>query len=139
MSDTPAPGVQQLTQLSPRPISGAELERRRAENAELIELARPHLEWLSAAHQEFAHLVALVDRDGVILFSLARDLDATRTPRVPGMGAPVQLANGETIGAIKLHVATDGESASRLLVVAHTAFAITQELKLHARIQARAA
>jgi hypothetical protein len=139
MSDTPAPAVQQLTQLSQRPISGAELERRRAENAELIELARPHLEWLSAAHQEFAHLVALVDRDGVILFSLARHLDATRTPRIPGMGAPVQLANGETIGAIKLHVATDGEAASRLLVIAHTAFAITQELKLRARIQARAA
>ena len=136
MPDTLAPVVQQLSQ---RPIPAAELERRRAENAELIELARPHLEWLSAAHQDVAHMVALVDRDGVILFSLARQLDATRTPRVPGMGAPVQLASGETIGAIKLHVATDGESASRLLVVAHTAFAITQELKRRAQSQARAA
>lgn len=136
MPDSSAPAVQQLSQ---RPISGAELERRRAENAELIELARPHLEWLSAAHQDVAHLVALVDRDGVILFSLARQLDATRTPRVPGMGAPVQLANGETIGAIKLHVATDGEAASRLLVVAHTAFAITHELKRRAQSRARAA
>ena len=136
MPDKAPPVVQQL---SPRPIAGAELERRRAENAELIELARPHLEWLSAAHQDVAHMVALVDRDGVILFSLARQLDATRTPRVPGMGAPVQLANGETVGAIKLHVATDGESASRLLVVAHTAFAITHELKRRAQSQARAA
>jgi DNA-binding IclR family transcriptional regulator len=136
MPDTSAPVVQQLSQ---RPIPGAELERRRAENAELIELARPHLEWLSAAHQDVAHMVALVDRDGVILFSLARQLDATRTPRLPGMGAPVQLANGETIGAIKLHVATDSESASRLLVVAHTAFAITHELKRQAQSQARAA
>jgi DNA-binding IclR family transcriptional regulator len=136
MPDTSAPVVQQLSQ---RPIPGAELERRRAENAELIELARPHLEWLSAAHQDVAHMVALVDRDGVILFSLARQLDATRTPRLPGMGAPVQLANGETIGAIKLHVATDSESASRLLVVAHTAFAITPELKRQAQSQARAA
>lgn len=136
MPDSSAPAVQQLSQ---RPISGAELERRRAENAELIELARPHLEWLSAAHQDVAHLVALVDRDGVILLSLARQLDATRTPRVPGMGAPVQLANGETIGAIKLHVATDGEAASRLLVVAHTAFAITHELKRRAQSRARAA
>ena len=84
-------------------------------------------------------MVALVDRDGVILFSLARQLDANRTPRVPGMGAPVQLANGETIGAIKLHVATDSEAASRLLVVAHTAFAITHELKRRAQSQARAA
>jgi DNA-binding IclR family transcriptional regulator len=136
MSDTSAPVVQQLSQ---RPIAGADLERRRAENAELIELARPHLEWLSAAHQDVAHMVALVDRDGVILLSMARQLDATRTPRVPGMGAPVQLATGETIGAIKLHVATDGESASRLLVVAHTAFAITHELKRRAQSQARAA
>jgi DNA-binding IclR family transcriptional regulator len=140
MPDTPAPVVQQITQqLTQRPISGAELERRRTENAELIELARPHLEWLSAAHQEFAHLVALVDRDGVILLALARHLDATRTPRIPGMGAPVQLANGETIGAIKLHVATDGEAGSRLLVIAHTAFAIAQELKHRARSQALAA
>lgn len=136
MPDTPVPVVQQLSQ---RPIAGAELERRRAENAELIELARPHLEWLSAAHQDVAHMVALVDRDGVILFSLARQLDATRTPRLPGMGAPVQQANGETIGAIKLHVATDSEAASRLLVVAHTAFAITHELKRQAQSQARAA
>jgi hypothetical protein len=136
MPDTLAPVVQQLSQ---RPIPAADLERRRAENAELIELARPHLEWLSAAHQDIAHMVALVDRDGVILYSLARQLDATRTPRVPGMGAPVQLANGETIGAIKLHVATDGESASRLLVVAHAAFAITQELKRRAQAPARAA
>ena len=136
MPDSLAPVVPQLSQ---RPISAAELERRRAENAELIELARPHLEWLSAAHQEVAHLVALVDRDGVILLSLARHLDAARTPRVPGMGAPVRLSNGETIGAIKLHVATDGQSASRLLVIAHTAFAIAQELKLRAQAQARAA
>ena len=136
MPDTSASVVQQLSQ---RPIPGAELERRRAEHAELIELARPHLEWLSAAHQDVAHMVALVDRDGVILFSLARQLDANRTPRVPGMGAPVQLANGETIGAIKLHVATDSEAASRLLVVAHTAFAITHELKRQAQSQARAA
>src|SRR3954466_14066970 len=104
MSDTSAPAVQQLTQLSQLPISGAELERRRAENAELIELARPHLEWLSAAHQEFAHLVALAGRAGAVLAPLARHLDATRTPRVPGMGAPVQLPNGKAIGAIKLHV-----------------------------------
>ena len=136
MPDTPAPVVQQLSQ---RPIPGAELERRRAENAELIELARPHLEWLSAAHQDVAHLVALVDRDGVILLSRARQLDATRTPRLPGMGAPVQRADGETIGAIKLHVATDGESASRLLVIAHAAFSITQEMKRQAQGQARAA
>src|SRR5690242_8741026 len=65
MPDSIAPVVPQL---SPRPVPAADLERRRAENAELIELARPHLEWLSAAHREVAHIVALVDRDGVILY-----------------------------------------------------------------------
>lgn len=124
---------------SAREVSAAELERRRAENAELIELARPHLEWLSAAHQGTPHLVSLVDSDGVVLLCVTKQLDVARTTRLPGMGAPVQLPDGGTIGAIKLHVGTDGESASRLLVVAHTAFTIEQELKRRAQSTARAA
>ena len=135
MSDTIAP----LPQLSPLPTSTAELERRRAANAELIELARPHLEWLSVAHQGMAHVVSLVDGDGVVLLSVAKQLDAARSARLPGMGAPVQLPDGATIGAIKLHVAPDGDSASRLLVVAHAAFTISQELKRRAQSPARAA
>jgi hypothetical protein len=55
------------------------------------------------------------------------------------MGAPVQLPDGATIGAIKLHVGPDGDSASRLLVVAHAAFTISQELKRRAQLRARAA
>jgi len=136
MSDTTAPAP---VPSFPRQVSGAELERRRAENAELIELARPHLEWLSAAHQGVPHLVSLADSDGVILFCVTKQVDAARTTRLPGMGAPVQLPDGATIGAIKLHVATDGESASRLLVVAHTAFAIARELKHRTQSPARAA
>ena len=135
MSDTIAP----LPQLSPLPTSAAELERRRAANAELIELARPHLEWLSLAHQGMAHVVSLVDGDGVVLLSVAKQLDAARSARLPGMGAPVQLPDGATIGAIKLHVAPDSDSASRLLVVAHAAFTVSQELKRRAQLRARAA
>jgi len=120
-------------------VSTTELERRRAANAELIELARPHLEWLSAAHQDVPHACSLVDSDGVILFSVAKQLDAARTIRLPGMGAPVQRPDGATIGAIKLHIGTDGDSASRLLVVAHAAFTIGQELKRRATSRARAA
>jgi hypothetical protein len=135
MNDTIAP----VQPLSPMPVPAAELERRRAENAELIELARPHLEWLSAAHQSVAHVVSLVDGDGVILLSVAKQLDAARSARLPGMGAPVQLPDGATIGAIKLHVGPDGDSASRLLVVAHAAFTISQELKRRAQSRARAA
>jgi hypothetical protein len=136
MADTIAPVTHAHSQ---RQVSSTELERRRAENAELIELARPHLEWLSAAHRDMPHVVSLVDKDGVVLVSVAKQLDAARTSRLPGMGAPVQLANGETIGAIKLHVGTDSESASRLLVVAHAAFTVAEELKRRAMAQARAA
>ncbi len=137
MADTLAAGVVQS--IAPRQVSTAELERRRAENAELIELARPHLEWLSAAHHSVPHVVSLVDSDGIILCSQAKQLDVARAMRLPGMGAPVQLSDGTTIGAIKLHIGADGEQASRLLVVAHTAFAITQELKRRAQARARAA
>lgn len=136
MADTTAPVTHHHSQ---RQVSNAELERRRAENAELIELARPHLEWLSSAHRGMPHVVSLVDRDGVVLISVARQLDAARAAKIPGMGAPVQLASGETVGAIKLHVGTDSESASRLLVVAHAAFTIAEELKRRAVAQARAA
>ena len=88
MSDTSAPVVQQLSQ---RPIAGADLERRRAENAELIERVpdaenrsivrlrltergAAQLETLSELHlTELAHLAptmhalwaALEDGDGV--------------------------------------------------------------------------
>jgi hypothetical protein len=135
MNETIAP----LQPLSPRQLPAAELERRRAEHAELIELARPHLEWLSAAHQGVPHVVSLVDAEGVVLVSVAKQLDAARNARLPGMGAPVQLPDGATIGAIKLHVGTDGDSSSRLLVVAHAAFTISQELKRRAQSRARAA
>ena len=137
MADTLASAMVQP--IAPRQVSSAELERRRADNAELIELARPHLEWLSAAHDAMPHVVSLVDSDGIILTSLAKQLDVARAMRLPGMGAPVQLPDGTTIGAIKLHIGTDAEQASRLLVVAHTAFAITQELKRRAQARARAA
>ena len=126
MADTLAPVVQNIAGWQ---VSTGELERRRTANAQLIELARPHLEWLSRAHQDIPHTASLVDRDGVILFSTGRQLDVMRSVRLPGMGAPVHAPDGTTVAAIKLSVATDGESASRLLVVAHTAFAIGQELK----------
>jgi hypothetical protein len=109
-------------------VSADELARRCTANAELIELARPHLEWLSRAHRDVPHVATLVDRDGVILLSAGKQLDAVRSVRTPGMGAPVQTPDGQTVAAIKLIIATDGESPSRLLVVAHAAFSIGQEL-----------
>ena len=126
MAETLAPVAQHIAGWQ---VTAEEMDSRRATNSELIELARPHLEWLSRAHHDVPHVVTLADRDGVILFSIGKQLDVIRSVRLPGMGAPVQAPNGETIAAIKLSVATDGESSSRLLVVAHAAFAIGQELK----------
>jgi DNA-binding IclR family transcriptional regulator len=119
--------------LAPQNIAGwevsiEELERRRLANAELIDFARPHLEWLSRAHNDIPHLASLVDRDGVILLSVGKQLDVMRSARLPGMGAPVQAPDGETIAALKLNIATDSDSASRLLLVAHAAFSIGQQL-----------
>lgn len=125
MADTVAPVVQNIAGWQ---VSIEELERRRVANAELIELARPHLEWLSRAHQEVPHLVSLVDRDGVILISVGKQLDAVRSLRVPGMGAPVHAPDGQPVAALKLNIGTDAESASRLLLIAHAAFSIGQEL-----------
>ena len=127
MPDTLAPVAQNIAGWH---VSTEEIERRRGLNAELIELARPHLEWLSRAHQDAPHVASLVDREGVVLFSTGKQFDLMRAAKLPGMGAPIQAPNGETIAAIKLSVATDGESASRLLVIAYAAFSIGQELKL---------
>ena len=126
MKDTLAPVLQQV---AAGQVSTDDLEQRRAANAELIELAQPHLEWLSRAHQDVPHVASLVDRDGVVLCSAARHTDVGRGSRPPAMGAPVHGPNGEPVGAIKLSVAADGKSSSRLLVVAHAAFAIGQALK----------
>lgn len=126
MSDTLAPVAQNIAGWH---VSTEEIERRRALNAELIELARPHLEWLSRAHQGVPHVASLVDREGVILFSTGKQVDVMRADKLPGMGAPIPAPNGEPMAAIKLSVATDGESASRLLVIAHVAFAIGEALR----------
>ena len=126
MADTLAPVVQNIAGWQ---VSTEEVERRRALNAELIALAQPHLEWLSRAHQEVPHVASLVDREGVILFSTGKQLDVMRAAKRPGMGAPIQAPNGEAIAAIKLSVVSDGESASRLLVIAHAAFSIGHALK----------
>jgi transcriptional regulator of acetoin/glycerol metabolism len=126
MADTLAPIAQNIAGWH---VSPEEIVRRRALNAELIELTQPHLEWLSRAHLDVPHVASLVDREGVILFSTGKQHDVMRTIKLPGMGAPVQAPDGATIAAIKLSVGTDGDSMPRLLLVAHIAFAVEQELR----------
>ena len=133
MIDTLAPRMQPI---AAGRTATANLDERRAANAELIAIAQPHLEWLSKAHLDMPHIASLVDRDGVVLASAARQGDIVRGSRVAAMGAPVHAPNGEPVGAIKLSVATDEDASSRLLVVAHVAFAIGQELKSRESLQA---
>ncbi len=133
MIDTLAPRMQPI---AAGRTATDNLDERRAANAELIAIAQPHLEWLSKAHLDMPHIASLVDRDGVVLASAARQGDVVRGSRVPAMGAPVHAPNGETVGAIKLSVATDEDASARLLVVAHVAFAIGQELKAHESLHA---
>jgi len=116
--------------------STGDLAERRAANAELIAIAQPHLEWLSKAHLDVPHVASLVDRDGLVLASAARQGDVVRGSRVPAMGAPVHAPDGATLAAIKLSVATDEDASARLLVVAHVAFAIGQELKARESLHA---
>lgn len=56
-------------------ISDEELAQRQADHRELIEVARPHLEWLSAAMNELPHVVYLVCADGIVLDSITTDPD----------------------------------------------------------------
>jgi nitrogen-specific signal transduction histidine kinase len=57
-------------------LDGAELADKRAANAELLEIARPYLQHLSAALSGRAHCVALADAEGWILELLEDPSDA---------------------------------------------------------------
>lgn len=57
----------------PQRISEDELHTRLVRNAALVELTKPHLEWLSAALAEIPHVLHLTDRDGIILHSIGTD------------------------------------------------------------------
>ncbi|MFW6053674.1 MAG: ATP-binding protein, partial [Persicimonas sp.] len=52
-------------------VDDDELERRREENRALVEIAKPHLDWLSVVLRDVDHGIYVTDRDGVILCSVA--------------------------------------------------------------------
>ncbi len=54
-----------------RRVDDDELERRREENRALVEIAKPHLDWLSVVLRDVEHGIYVTDRDGVILCSVA--------------------------------------------------------------------
>ncbi|HEX6964797.1 MAG TPA: PAS domain S-box protein [Gemmatimonadaceae bacterium] len=79
-------GIQPDAQpLAVRRVAPHEMARRLLENAELIERARPHLEWLSAMHAAAPHIVTLVDDDGIVLASTGADAEALEAAQLaPG-------------------------------------------------------
>ncbi|HEX6536094.1 MAG TPA: PAS domain S-box protein [Gemmatimonadaceae bacterium] len=96
------------THVTPHRVPDDELQRRLAANAELIELARPHLEWLSAACGAIPHVAYVVDRDGIVLHSTGTDAESMRAiGLLPGYdwseaamgtnGAGTALVTGEPV------------------------------------------
>jgi PAS domain S-box-containing protein len=51
----------------PSRVGDDDLERRLEANADLLAVARPHLEWASTALSQVPHVVYLTDRDGIVL------------------------------------------------------------------------
>jgi PAS domain S-box-containing protein len=56
-------------------VTPADLERRVRENAEILEAARPYLEWVATVLGDIGAIVYLVDRDGIILWSAGPSQD----------------------------------------------------------------
>lgn len=50
-------------------VSDEELKLRMQGNADLISVAKPHLDWIAATLSTVQHVVYLVDRDGIVLLS----------------------------------------------------------------------
>lgn len=155
-----------------RRLPRRELHARLDENQRLIEVAKPHLEWIGAAMQVVEHVIYIADRDGIVLAAAGSDermkkeygllpgydwsestmgtngagtaLRAGRPVAVFGeehflkplqgfvcVASPIRDEHDRIIGAIDLSTAIADGHPQNLLLVAHAAFAIQRELRLH--------
>jgi PAS domain S-box-containing protein len=155
-----------------RQVSVEELERRQNQNRVLLQIATPHLRWLSEWFHDRAHVAYLVDQDGIVLHSEG-DPAAIATYRLsPGfdwsesvmgtngagtalvsgapvavvgcdhwsiawhdaicLGAPILGHDERPVGAIDISMDLQPGDADRLVVAAHVAYTISQELARHA-------
>ena len=65
-----APSASGPSKSAPCPkVTPAELDRRVRENSEILEAARPHLEWVATLLSDIGGIVYLADRDAIILWS----------------------------------------------------------------------
>ena len=65
-------------------VDDDELQRCKQASSDVIEVARPHLEWLSAWLGSTSHIAYLVDRDGIVIFSTGNYDNADAFGLTPG-------------------------------------------------------
>ena len=151
-----------------RRVSADELQQRQSANRTLLDVAAPHLHWLSRWFNDRAHVACLVDKDGIVLHAEG-DADAIARCRLaPGfdwsesqmgtngagtalaaghpvaiigcqhwstswkdatcLGSPILGRDGTPVGAIDMSMDVPEGDAERLVVTAHVAHTISQEL-----------
>jgi len=91
----------------PRRVDHLELAVRKAQNAALLDVATPHLEWISAYLGARRHVAYLVDAEGIVLFSIGTPELLRALPLSPGHdwseaamgtnGAGTALATGSPV------------------------------------------
>ena len=65
-------------------VSDYDLQQRIQGNATLLQIAKPHLEWLSAFLSDIPHVVYIVDSDGIVLHSRGAQIDLEANFLSPG-------------------------------------------------------
>lgn len=163
-----AAGLQRDAPPDFRQVSPEDLQQRQNANRALMDIAIPHLRWLSEWFQQRPHVAYLVDRDGVVLHSegdssaiaafrlspgydwseQAMGTNGAGTALLSGvpvavvgcdhwstawkdatcLGAPIAGADGRLAGAIDISMDVQDGDADRLVIAAHVAYTISQEL-----------
>ena len=154
-----------------RRVSADELQQRQSANRALMDVAIPHLAWLSRWFHQRPHVAYLVDKDGIVLHAEG-DADAiARYGLSPGfdwsesqmgtngagtalaagvpvavigcdhwsaswkdatcLGSPILGRDGKPVGAIDISMDVQEGDSERLVVAAHVAHTISQELARH--------
>ena len=91
-----AAGLEREAPPASRRVSEDDLQRRLSANRVLLDLAIPHLQWLSSWFRERPHVAYLVDADGVVLHSVGDAAAIARYRLAPGYdwSEPVMGTNG---------------------------------------------
>ncbi len=94
------PAAHDSDSASLRQVTPADLERRIRENAEILETARPHLEWVARILSDIGAVVYLVDREGILLWSVGPSQDLIdETGATPGRDWSEEAVGANTAGS----------------------------------------